>query len=149
VARACQGVVPFQVRYAARWRCGQGGGGARVAPLQYAPHRSLCDDAARAPAHAPFDKWLSARSLAGWHRSRRRERQSPLQPPVKEMLARSTRPTERVLAAPEQLGLESRTDFPRAAAGLLEQLPEGAGRLSMDMSRTRQGHSAGRRPPMR
>src|SRR2546427_4373839 len=55
----------------------------------------------------------------------------------------STRPTERVLAAPEQLGLESRTDFRRAAAELLEQLPEGAGRLIIDMSGTRQVDSAG------
>jgi len=59
------------------------------------------------------------------------------------MLAMSTRPTEKVLAAPEQLGLESRTDFRRAAAELLELLPEGAGRLIIDMSGTRQVDSAG------
>jgi len=62
---------------------------------------------------------------------------------VKEMLAMSIHPTEKVLAAPEQLGLESRTDFRRAAAELLEQLPEGAGRLIIDMSGTRQVDSAG------
>src|SRR5437879_11798385 len=135
--------VPFQVRYAARRRRGQGAGGARVAALQYAPHRSLCDDAARAPAHAPFDKCLTARRLAGWHWSRRGERQSPLEPPVKEMLAMSTNPTEKVVAAPEQLGLESRTDFRRAAAELLEQLPEGAGRMIIDMSGRRQVASGG------
>src|SRR5438094_445618 len=40
----------------------------------------------------------------------------------------STRPGERVLAAPEELGLDSRTAFRRAAGELLEQLDEGAGR---------------------
>src|SRR2546427_5568863 len=59
------------------------------------------------------------------------------------MLAMSSHPTEKVVAAPEQLGLESRTDFRRAAAELLEQLPEGAGRLIIDMSGTRQVDSAG------
>src|SRR5207247_2687049 len=62
---------------------------------------------------------------------------------VEEMMTMSTRPTERVLAAPEELGLESRTAFRRAAGELLEQLSEGAGRLVIDLSGTRQGDSAG------
>lgn len=55
----------------------------------------------------------------------------------------STRPSERILAAPERLSLESRTAFRRAATELLEQLDEGAGRLVIDLSATRQVDSAG------
>jgi len=53
------------------------------------------------------------------------------------------RPIEKALAAPEELGLESRTTFRRAASELLEQLPEGAGRLVIDLSGTRAVDSAG------
>jgi anti-anti-sigma factor len=55
----------------------------------------------------------------------------------------STRPMEKALAAPEELGLESRTAFRRAASELLELLPEGAGRLVIDLSATRAVDSAG------
>ncbi len=55
----------------------------------------------------------------------------------------STRPLERILAAPEELGLESRTTFRRAAIELLEQVSEGAGRLVIDLSGTRAVDSAG------
>ena len=55
----------------------------------------------------------------------------------------STRPSEKVLAAPEELGLDSRTTFRRAATELLEQLGEGAGRLVIDLAGTRQIDSAG------
>ena len=44
--------------------------------------------------------------------------------PSMEFSLTSSRPTEKVLAAPEQLGLESRTGFRRTAAELLQQLPE-------------------------
>src|SRR2546428_414812 len=50
----------------------------------------------------------------------------------------SMRPGEKVLAAPEELGLDSRTAFRRAATELLEQLAEGAGRLVIDLAGTRQ-----------
>jgi len=66
-----------------------------------------------------------------------------MEPTVEELMSMSTRPTEKVLAAPEELGLESRTVFRRAAAELLEQLAEGAGRLVIDLSGTRQVDSAG------
>jgi len=55
----------------------------------------------------------------------------------------STHPSEKVLAAPEELGLDSRTAFRRSATELLEQLGEGAGRLVIDLSGTRQIDSAG------
>ena len=55
----------------------------------------------------------------------------------------TSRPTERILAAPEALGLDSRTAFRRAAGELVEQLPEGAGRLVIDLSGTRAVDSAG------
>jgi len=55
----------------------------------------------------------------------------------------STPQTEKVLGAPEALGLETRTAFRRAATELLEQLAEGAGRLVIDLSATRQVDSAG------
>src|SRR2546425_6661907 len=58
-------------------------------------------------------------------------------------MAMTTRPTEKVLAAPATLGLESRTAFRRAAGELLDQLPEGAGRLVIDLSATRAVDSAG------
>src|SRR3989442_8384200 len=72
--------VPFQVRYAARWRRGQGAGGARGSALQYAPHRSLCDDAARSPAPPPFYKRFPAPRVAGWARGRRGGAPAPLGP---------------------------------------------------------------------
>ena len=55
----------------------------------------------------------------------------------------SARMTEKVLAAPEELGLDSRTAFRRAATELLEQLAEGNGRLVIDLAGTRQIDSAG------
>lgn len=55
----------------------------------------------------------------------------------------STRPLEKVLAAPERLSLESRTSFRRSATELLEQMDEGAGRLVIDLSGTRHVDSAG------
>lgn len=58
-------------------------------------------------------------------------------------MAMSVRPVEKVLAAPEELGLETRTAFRRAATELLGQLTEGAGRLVIDLAATRQVDSAG------
>lgn len=55
----------------------------------------------------------------------------------------TSRPIEKVLAAPEHLGLESRTAFRRTAGELVDQLPEGAGRLVIDLSGTRSVDSAG------
>jgi anti-anti-sigma factor len=55
----------------------------------------------------------------------------------------ATQPTEKTIAAPEALSLESRTAFRRNAVELLDQLPEAAGRLVIDLSATRQVDSAG------
>jgi anti-anti-sigma factor len=55
----------------------------------------------------------------------------------------SAQPTERVLAAPEALGLETRTNFRRIASQTLDELPEGAGRLVIDLTATRAVDSAG------
>lgn len=55
----------------------------------------------------------------------------------------SMRPTEKMLAAPETLGLDSRVAFRRGAGELMEQLPSGAGRLVIDLSATRSVDSAG------
>ena len=52
-------------------------------------------------------------------------------------------PGEKVLAAPEALGLDSRTSFRRAAIDLLEQMAEGSGRLVIELSGTRHVDSAG------
>ena len=60
-----------------------------------------------------------------------------------ETTVMSARLLEKVLAAPEQLSLESRITFRRAATDLLEQLAEGSGRLVIDLSGTRQVDSAG------
>src|SRR6476659_6003085 len=51
--------------------------------------------------------------------------------------------TTEQLLAPEHLGLQSRTDFRQQAVALLERLPEGDGRLVVDLSATRQVDSAG------
>ena len=48
-----------------------------------------------------------------------------------------------LLAAPEHLGLQSRTDFRQQAVMILDRLPEGTGRLVVDLSATRQVDSAG------
>ncbi|MGH8698187.1 MAG: STAS domain-containing protein [Acidimicrobiales bacterium] len=66
-----------------------------------------------------------------------------MEPIVTNVSAGAARPVERVLAAPDRLGLDSRTMFRRSAVELLEQLAEGAGRLVIDLSATRQVDSAG------
>ena len=50
---------------------------------------------------------------------------------------------QKILAAPETLNLGSRTEFRRVASELLDQLPEGGGRLVIDLAATRQVDSAG------
>src|SRR3989442_3214 len=55
----------------------------------------------------------------------------------------SIRPGGKVFAAPEELGLDSRTVFRPAATQLVEQVAEGAGRLVIDLAGTRQIDSAG------
>jgi anti-anti-sigma factor len=47
------------------------------------------------------------------------------------------------LVAPEHLGLQSRTDFRQQAVTILDRLPEGSGRLVIDLGATRQVDSAG------
>lgn len=54
-----------------------------------------------------------------------------------------TRTVEKVLAAPDHLTLDSRTAFRRAAEELLQELPDGVGRLVLDLSGTRHVDSAG------
>lgn len=49
----------------------------------------------------------------------------------------------RELAAPSTLGLETRAEFRRTAIEALEALPEGDGRLIVDLGGTRQVDSAG------
>lgn len=52
-------------------------------------------------------------------------------------------PLQKVLAAPDELTLDRRTWFRRAAGDLLTALPEGSGRLVIDLSSTRHVDSAG------
>jgi anti-anti-sigma factor len=56
---------------------------------------------------------------------------------------KSPHPLERGLAAPETLGLDTRVEIRKTAFQLLEELPEGAGRLVIDLAHTRQVDSAG------
>lgn len=51
--------------------------------------------------------------------------------------------TERVLQAPETLGLETRGSFRQEAVAMLDQLPEGLGRLVVDFDQTSRVDSAG------
>jgi anti-anti-sigma factor len=61
----------------------------------------------------------------------------------RERTMATTQLNTRLLAAPDVLGLDARTEFRQAATALLEQLPERTGRLVIDLSGTRQVDSAG------
>ena len=50
---------------------------------------------------------------------------------------------ERGMMAPESLGLDTRVEVRKAAIKLLEEMPEGVGRLVIDLGRTRHVDSAG------
>jgi anti-anti-sigma factor len=56
---------------------------------------------------------------------------------------RTPQEVARGLSAPDTLGLESRVEIRKAAIQLLEGMPEGAGRLVIDLGRTRHVDSAG------
>ena len=56
---------------------------------------------------------------------------------------RSTHEVERALMAPDTLGLDTRVEIRKSAIRLLEEMPEGSGRLVIDLARTRQVDSAG------
>jgi anti-anti-sigma factor len=56
---------------------------------------------------------------------------------------RSPQEVERGISAPDTLGLETRVQIRKAAIQLLEQMPEGTGRLVIDLGRTRHIDSAG------
>jgi anti-anti-sigma factor len=56
---------------------------------------------------------------------------------------RTPQDVERGLSAPDTLGLESRVEIRKAAIQLLEGMPEGSGRLVIDLGRTRHVDSAG------
>ena len=55
----------------------------------------------------------------------------------------TTHLTERELQAPPSLGLETRATFRQAGLDLLDALPEGGGRLVINLARTRHVDSAG------
>jgi anti-anti-sigma factor len=55
----------------------------------------------------------------------------------------TTQVATRVLAAPAELGLDTRVEFRRSGVALLEQMPEGAGQLILDLSGTVRVDSAG------
>jgi anti-anti-sigma factor len=56
---------------------------------------------------------------------------------------RTPQELERGLAAPETLGLETRVAIRQEAERLLEAMPEGSGRLVIDLTHTREVDSAG------
>ena len=56
---------------------------------------------------------------------------------------KSPHDAERAMVAPETLGLDTRVEIRKAAVRLLEEMPEGNGRLVIDLARTRQVDSAG------
>ena len=56
---------------------------------------------------------------------------------------RTPQEVERGLSAPDTLGLETRVQIRKAAIQLLEQMPEGTGRLVIDLGGTRHIDSAG------
>ena len=56
---------------------------------------------------------------------------------------RTSHDAERGMVAPETLGLDTRVEVRKAAIRLLEEMPEGVGRLIIDLARTRHVDSAG------
>jgi anti-anti-sigma factor len=56
---------------------------------------------------------------------------------------RSPLDAERAMTAPETLGLDSRVEIRKTAIKLLEEMPEGGGRLVIDLAGTRHVDSAG------
>jgi anti-anti-sigma factor len=56
---------------------------------------------------------------------------------------RTPQEVERGLSAPDTLGLETRVQIRKAAFQLLEEMPEGTGRLVIDLGQTRHIDSAG------
>jgi anti-anti-sigma factor len=56
---------------------------------------------------------------------------------------RTPQEVERGLTAPDTLGLETRVQIRKAAIQLLEEMPEGTGRLVIDLGHTRYIDSAG------
>jgi anti-anti-sigma factor len=56
---------------------------------------------------------------------------------------RSPQDVERGLTAPESLGLDTRVEIRKAATQLLDEMPEGTGRLVVDLTHTRVVDSAG------
>jgi anti-anti-sigma factor len=56
---------------------------------------------------------------------------------------RTPQDVERGLTAPERLGLDTRVEIRKAAIQLLDTMPEGGGRLVIDLSQTREIDSAG------
>ncbi len=56
---------------------------------------------------------------------------------------RSPHDAERGMTAPETLGLDTRVEIRKTAIKLLEEMPEGVGRLVIDLARTRHVDSAG------
>src|SRR5919112_2945968 len=56
---------------------------------------------------------------------------------------RTAHDAERGMTAPETLGLDTRVEVRKSAIRLLEEMPEGVGRLVIDLARTRQVDSAG------
>jgi anti-anti-sigma factor len=56
---------------------------------------------------------------------------------------RSPHDAERAMVAPETLGLDTRVEIRKAAIRLLEEMPEGVGRLVIDLAPTRHVDSAG------
>ena len=56
---------------------------------------------------------------------------------------RTPQEVERGLSAPDTLGLETRVQIRKAAVQLLEEMPEGTGRLVIDLGHTRYIDSAG------
>jgi len=56
---------------------------------------------------------------------------------------RTPQDVERGLSAPDTLGLDTRVQIRKAAFQLLEEMPEGSGRLVIDLGPTRHIDSAG------
>jgi ABC-type transporter Mla MlaB component len=72
-----------------------------------------------------------------------RRRPRDILPVIREVRVASALPEERILPAPEHLGLDTRSAFRKDAVRLLDSMNEGAGRLTIDLAATRGVDSSG------
>ena len=127
-----------------------------TAPLQKTGPTALCHESWGDEAHAKRSKRLPHKDVRALHQllllfdAIEKGTQSAVESALRRVFASQIEgesngrmSEERVVVAPEELGLDSRTALRRDAVERLESMRKGAGRLVIDMSATRSIDSAG------